>query len=610
MSEMDATHYSFYVDETDESIVINEEKLKASGLPYIRRYRTKSCNSSTASSATPEANRLNGSVDDSLLATGVSARGSGSSADHCIDGFNNLRLCNFDHDKENREPSQPELQAVRENCKQSVSQSESTDACADPEEDILAPYFKPHQCQPAIVKEAIEEQSKQNASEVQLGDEDNSLVRTAPLAMSTPRPSKASAQNLPYRLSGANAETAEVIILPNAATEIQENLCSEDPVRQRLSFGSDGKAEHTFDNELFCSGVKPLPSPSHVETEQKPVAHVPTEIQTCDNSFIVLREPAQEKLQAATAVTSPLSNDNELQSSAVTTVSHFVEHTSKTSDYVSGEHFEQDGSVVASLVTKPECLPMVQSGVEMACQTSFCFGNVPATSAACVTPVKHFAARNSPQKGAGSAPAKPFLNRREGNLAGTVRGRCRTPSNIPFRNWNSPTASTKHRETVFKVPTPISGKTPGRVPVMAPRKSPVKSPLHVDQVQARDGTPRSVGKGARSPWSVVSPVARYIHENPAPPLIQIVRPRKSPSAKTLTTATSPVHSTAPSASPRTVPLPDKRYQTSNMGILHRAGLDRMVKPSKPIVIKHTVSTEADGRSVPEMEASVIQVIHH
>ncbi|KAH7962555.1 hypothetical protein HPB52_016893 [Rhipicephalus sanguineus] len=171
---MDATHYSFYVDETDESIVINEEKLKASGLPYIRRYRTKSCNSSTASSATPEANRLNGSVDDSLLATGVSARGSGSSADH---------------------------------------------------------------------------------------------------------------------------------------------------------------------------------------------------------------------------------------------------------------------------------------------------------------------------------------------------------------------SSTKHRETVFKVPTPISGKTPGRVPVMAPRKSPVKSPLHVDQVQARDGTPRSVGKGARSPWSVVSPVARYIHENPAPPLIQIVRPRKSPSAK-------------------------------------------------------------------------------
>ncbi|KAL1430106.1 hypothetical protein MTO96_015581 [Rhipicephalus appendiculatus] len=150
MSEMDATHYSFYVDETDESIVINEEKLKASGLPYIRRYRSKSCNSSAASSATPEANRLNGSADDSLLVAGVSACGSDSSADDCIDGFNNLRLSNNDHDKENREPSQLEhvARTFSEKCEQSVSQSESTDACAEPEEDILAPYFKPQQCEP------------------------------------------------------------------------------------------------------------------------------------------------------------------------------------------------------------------------------------------------------------------------------------------------------------------------------------------------------------------------------------------------------------------------------------------------------------------------------
>ncbi|KAL1430105.1 hypothetical protein MTO96_015580 [Rhipicephalus appendiculatus] len=390
---------------------------------------------------------------------------------------------------------------------------------------------------------------------------------TAPLAMSTPRPSKASAQNVPYRYS----ETAEVIALPKPSAEIQEILCNEDPVRQRLSFGSNEKAEHAFDNVLFCSGVKPLPTSSHIETEQKPVAHVPTVIRTCDKSFIIIQEPTQEKLQAAAAVTSPHSNNDELQSSAMTTVSHFVEHTSKTLDCVPGEQCEQDcpTPAVASLVSNSKCLPVVQSGVEMACQTSFCISTVPATSAVCKTPVKHFALQKSPRKGAGSAPAKPFLNRRESNLAGTDRGRCRTPSNIPFRNWNSPTSSTKPRETVFKVPTPISGKTP-----------------------------------------VVSPVARYIHENPAPPLIQIVRPRKSPSAKTLTTATSPVQSTTPLASPRIVPLPDKRYQTSNMGILHRAGLDRMVKPSKPIVIKHTVSTEADGRSVPEMEASVIQVIRH
>lgn len=609
MSEVDATHYSFYVDESDESIVINEEKLKASGLPYIRRYRTKSCNSSAASSATPETNRLNDYVDDSLLGTELSAHGSGSSADDCIDGFNKLRLSNVDCDKENREPSKPERvsRAFYEKCGQSASQSESTDACAEPEEDILAPYFKLQQCETVTGQEATEEKSKQRASEAQLRHENSSIVMTEPLAMSTPRPSKSSAQNVPYRCS----EIAEAVAPQKPSTEIQEISCNEDPVRQRLSFGSSHKAEHTFDNELLCSGLKPLPTSSHTETEQEPVPHNPTEIRTCDKSFIVIEKPTQEKFQAAAAATSPHSND-ELQSAAVTTVSHFIEQAPKTSDCVP-EQSKQDcpTAVVTSLASKSKCSPTVESGVEMACQTSFCIGNVPATSTACVTPVKHFAVRKSLQKGAGSAPAKPFLNRRESNVAGTVRGRCRTPSNIPFRKWNSPTSSPKRRDSVFKVPTPIRGKTPGGISaVETPQKSPVKSPLSAGQVQARDGTPRSVKKGARSPWSVVSPVARYIHENPAPPLIQIVRPRKSPSAKTLTTATSPVHSPTLSASPRTAPLPDKRYQTSNMGILHRVGLDHMAKPSKPIVIKHTVARKDDGRSVPEMEASVIQVIRH
>ncbi|KAL3201437.1 hypothetical protein MRX96_012483 [Rhipicephalus microplus] len=273
MSEVDATHYSFYVDESDESIVINEEKLKASGLPYIRRYRTKSCNSSAASSATPETNRLNDYVDDSLLGTELSAHGSGSSADDCIDGFNKLRLSNVDCDKENREPSKPERvsRAFNEKCGQIASQSESTDACAEPEEDILAPYFKLQQCETVTGQEATEEKSKQRASEAQLRHENSSIVMTEPLAMSTPRPSKASAQNVLYRCS----ETAEAVAPQKPSTEIQEISCNEDPVRQRLSFGSSHKAEHTFDNELLCSGLKPFPTSSHTETEQEPVPHNP-----------------------------------------------------------------------------------------------------------------------------------------------------------------------------------------------------------------------------------------------------------------------------------------------------------------------------------------------
>ncbi|XP_072142566.1 uncharacterized protein [Dermacentor andersoni] len=634
MSEVDVTHYSFYVDEDDESILINEEKLKSSGLPYIRRYRTKSCNSSTSSSAAPE-RHTNGSADNSLFSADGSARGSGSSADDCIDGLNNLKLSSTDHDKENREPSQPKevVRLFSEKCKQTLSPSERMDACAEPEGEILAQYLEPQQCQAVTRQGNLEQPSKQNTCEVQLSDENCSVVMSAPLAMSTPRPSKVSGLNEPTWQAKANAETAEVNTLPSPSTGIEQNLCSEfgpqhceqmctnvlDPVKQRLSFGSsegteDAKAGHVFDNQLFCSGIEPLPSSSHIETDQELVAHVPTEILVCDKSFLVSQKPAKEKLQTAASDTLSYRGHNELQSLAVTSTSSSTEHTLMTSDDAPGEQCKQDfpTPVVTNLATQSECLPIVQSGVEMACQTSFCFGNVPTTSTARMTPVKLFTPHKSPQKGTGSAPTKPLLSRRETNLAGSVRGRCRTPSNIPLRSWNSPIVSTKPRETVFKVPTPVSGKTPGKAPVKTPVKTSEKSPVKVEQGQAHHGTPRSVGKVSRPPWSVISPVARYIHENPAPPLIQIVRPRKSPSAKSLTAATSPVHVTTSSASPRlcTGSLPDKRYQTSNMGILQRAGLDPMVKPSKPVVIKHTVSTEADDQSVPEMEASVIQVIRH
>lgn len=635
MSELDVTHYSFYVDEDDESILINEEKLKSSGLPYVRRYRTKSCNSSPASSAAPEMSRYNGSADNSLFAADGSARDGGSSADDCIDGLNKLKLSNIDQDKENREPSQPKevVHLFSEKCKRTLSHNERMEACAETEGDILAQYLEPQHCEPVTRQGTLEQPSKQNACEAQLGDEDGSVVMSAPLAMSTPRPSKVSGLNQPTWHARANAETTEVGTLPSPSTGNEQNLCLEfcpqpcdqmctnvvDPVKQRLSFGSsectqESKAEHAFDNQLYCSGVKPLPSSSHIETDQELVAHVPTEILVCDKSFIVSQKPAKEKLQTAASVASSYSGENELQSPAKTTASSSTEHTLNTSDDALAEQCKQDcpTRVVASLATESECLPIVQSGVEMACQTSFCLGNVPTASTACITPVKPFTSHKSPQKGAASAPAKPSLNRRESNLAGSVRGRCRTPSNIPLRSWNSPIVSTKPRKTVFKVPTPVSGKTPGKAPVKTPVKASVNSPVKVEQGQARPGTPRSVGKGARPPWSVISPVARYIHENPAPPLIQIVRPRKSPSAKSLTAATSPVHVTTSSASPRlcTGSLPDKRYQTSNMGILQRAGLDPMVKPSKPVVIKHTVSSEAHDHSVPEMEASVIQVIRH
>lgn len=618
MSEMDATHYSYYVDEDDESIIINEEKLKASGLPYVRRYRTKSCNSSSASTSAAE---VNGSAGDSLSSAGESARGNGSSADDCVNGLNNLTFSSIDNDKENRQPSQPEqvVRTLSEECKQILSQSEG-DACTDPEE-ILAPYLEPQQCQPLARRGNWEDPVKQNASEAQLDDENSSVVMTAPLAMSTPRPSKASMQNAPYRQAGVNAKTAETVALRSPSTEIQGDLCSNvglgprehicinmhSPVRQRLSFVADAKAEHTFDDELFCSGVEHLPS-SHVETDRKPLAHVP-EIPVCDKSFIVSRELAQEKLQTEVTLTSTHSRNNEPQSSSLTTY-HSSGHRSEAPHYLPEEKSKQDCHTpeVSSLATKPEISAMAHSGVEMACQTSFCVGNAPAASTVCTTPVKHFTWRSSPQKAAGSAPAKPL---RERSLTGTVRGRCRTPSNIPVRGWNSPTATAKPHQTVFKVPTPVSGKTPGKAEVKTPWKSPVKSSANFDKFQAHSGTPRSVGKGTRSPWSVVSPVAKYIHENPAPPLIQIVRPRKSPSAKSLTAATSPVRTASP-ASPRlcTASLPDKRYQTSNMGILHRAGLDHLVKPSKPIVIKHTVSAEADNQRVADMEASVIQVIRH
>lgn len=64
-AELEATHYSYYIDE-DDSITINEEQLKASGLHFVRRYRTLGP-SVSPSTTTPGKNCITYSAVSSLF---------------------------------------------------------------------------------------------------------------------------------------------------------------------------------------------------------------------------------------------------------------------------------------------------------------------------------------------------------------------------------------------------------------------------------------------------------------------------------------------------------------------------------------------------------------
>ncbi|XP_077498141.1 uncharacterized protein LOC144108830 isoform X2 [Amblyomma americanum] len=148
---------------------------------------------------------------------------------------------------------------------------------------------------------------------------------------------------------------------------------------------------------------------------------------------------------------------------------------------------------------------------------------------------------------------------------------------------------------IFKVPATPSNKKQGETAVKTPTKS-------APQEARLD----------RSPWAVISPVAKYINEKPVPPLVKTVRGRKWLSTKSLTAATTPdrmPQSPGPSK-PRAASLPEKRYRSSNTGMLNKIGVTPLVTPTKPIVIKHTVAAETGNENETDLQDSVLEVIQH
>ncbi|KAK8763517.1 hypothetical protein V5799_033874, partial [Amblyomma americanum] len=208
---LDVTHYSFYIDEDDESIIINEEKLKASGLPFVRRYRTKSHSSSSTASPTLGEKRLNCSADGSLLSEDKSARSLGISAEECIDRLNALQLFDANNDKENKAPSEQIASCSSKECPLVLSTKNSVDTGAECSLDgeILAQYLEPQGDLPLASKEVLNHTNNQNACEPLADDEDGAIVLSAPVAMSTPRPSRNAKQSIAESVVGAMQQSPD-----------------------------------------------------------------------------------------------------------------------------------------------------------------------------------------------------------------------------------------------------------------------------------------------------------------------------------------------------------------------------------------------------------------
>ncbi|XP_077495070.1 uncharacterized protein LOC144106207 [Amblyomma americanum] len=113
----------------------------------------------------------------------------------------------------------------------------------------------------------------------------------------------------------------------------------------------------------------------------------------------------------------------------------------------------------------------------------------------------------------------------------------------------------KSTENIFKVPATPTNKKQGETAVKTVSKS-------APQETRLD----------KSPWTVISPVAKYIHDKPVPPLVKTVRGRKWLSTK--------------------------------------IGVTPLVTPTKPIVIKHTVSAETGNENETDLQDSVLEVIQH
>ncbi|XP_077556135.1 uncharacterized protein LOC144170301 [Haemaphysalis longicornis] len=563
-AEGDVTHFSFFIDEEDESVIINEEKLKSSEFQFVRRYRNPVL-SDSMNSTLPLDGCKHVTEDAPLFSSDDSACGSGFLADDCLDGLRALNLSDAENEKENRSPSFVSFAETPSAL--AVNVKNSADVAPDICGDILAPYFKPEKDQQPAERE---------------------------------RPGQVACQQ--------ETATCEVRVAKQEPSEPTNS-----PLQQQLVVSSNNgfpgvKSLQASDDALGSAG-----SPSSLPcafastgTAAELVGKVSCEVVQLTKCPAVLDVSAEEQIDVPATAAVVTAQREVAATIGLTDVEQPKKPQAESLKENSGQNHIGPAAVTSS--TEPECSSAASHGVEMACQTSFCMDG-PVSNVACVTPaVRRCIRQDSVAKNkCGSAPAKPIVSKRESMLPGCTPRRVRTPSNIPVSAWNSPMTPAGPRKTMFKVPTPMRGAPLAKTPVKTPAATPVKA----ERSPSSKRSPHSAGKLVRSPWSVLSPVARYIHENPAPPLIQIVRPRKSPSAKSLSAATSPISVASSSTPPRvlTGPLPDKRYHSSNKGgVLTKAGLDPLAKPTKPIVIKHTLPSESGGQSTAEMDASVIQVI--
>ncbi|XP_064463418.1 uncharacterized protein LOC135374355 isoform X2 [Ornithodoros turicata] len=231
----------------------------------------------------------------------------------------------------------------------------------------------------------------------------------------------------------------------------------------------------------------------------------------------------------------------------------------------SGIASEMSSDMQITPLSSDTAMDSAKVATEQSCQTSFCF--LPSMWKPPVTPVNRFVQKQ--RSATSSVGLAENVKEAQGSSA-SVKTRVPVRSAKLFRTPSS-------EKGVSKMLTPFE-------------KSPARR-----------------GKMKTSPWTVESPVAKYIHENPVPPLVQAVKPQKQASAKALSgiqlVTRAEFHHPVSSSS---CLIGAKKYQSSNKGLPLKVAPNKFT-PSKPFVMKHTAS-DASSTSTKDIDASLVHVL--
>lgn len=577
---MDVTQYSFYIDEEEDEVFINVENLKKSGKICIPRRRRLPAPHDGQHAAEADQDLLSAdeSWGDSVCSNEFSICSDPPSTpyenmhqevwhdDIAVIMEDNREKCEFD--TSNRDPPAPDnFKGLRdielnEQTGHSISADDFADRTDGPSLEEL----------PTVVAARISKLSVSVVEDFEAATHYKAEPGVDASGNSDGNIARHGGTDLKASLSSATADEADNALL-DAKKKFQEGVRKDSP------------------SELSKKGRR-LEDDESTEIVEEAQLHQVTEEKVTEQQNKLL-DPAMSSVRRAQAV-----NVN------LTTTTKFLDESCDSysralySEQVRTEISVQTDAVLSPASSKGFSSDTVEDKMaDQGCQTSFLF----------VPSVSRLSGDSAVASNLCTPRAKLKVCHKESKWAAkTMSGSSRMDRVVPLPKENIPSATQKS-VTVTSIPVRSrSAAQKGGVEQSSPFKCPndrgtVKTPTSA----TKGKSPASSGKKTKafSPWTVESPVAKYIHENPVPHLVHAVKPQKPAPSKAFSGV--PTQVLVEMASPSR-PIVAKKYQSSNKGLPLKATLCKHY-PSQPFVMKHTAPADRN-MSNGDIEASMIHVL--